>query len=108
MFLSNPPIMLMDEPFAAVDCQLRRRLHQELLDRWEQNRKGVIYVTHDVEEAILLSDRILVMSAHPGTIIAELAVPFPRPRAPELAHDPDFDREFARINNRIWTMLGEK
>jgi NitT/TauT family transport system ATP-binding protein len=107
-FLSNPPILLMDEPFAAIDCQLKRRLHAELLDLWEQDRKGVIYVTHDVEEAILLSDRILVMSAHPGGIIADLQVPFPRPRNPQLAVDPEFAPEFTRINNRIWTLLGDQ
>ena len=106
-FLSNPSLLLMDEPFAAIDCQLRRRLHAELLDLWEQDRKGVIYVTHDVEEAILLSDRILVMSAHPGAIIADLQVPFPRPRSPQLAGDPEFAAEFTRINNQIWNLLGE-
>ena len=78
-FLSNPAVMLMDEPFAALDCQTRMVLQQELLDLWEQDRKSV-FVTHDVEEAILLSDRILVLSEGPGAVVAEYEVPARRPR----------------------------
>jgi NitT/TauT family transport system ATP-binding protein len=70
----------MDEPFAALDFQTRMILQQELLDLWEQDRKSVVFVTHDVEEAILLSDRILVLSEGPGTVVAEYEVPAPRPR----------------------------
>jgi NitT/TauT family transport system ATP-binding protein len=80
-FLSDPAVMLMDEPFAALDCQTRIVLQQELLDLWEQDRKSVVFVTHDVEEAILLSDRILVLSEGPGTVIAEYRVPLSRPRS---------------------------
>jgi NitT/TauT family transport system ATP-binding protein len=79
-FLSDPAVMLMDEPFAALDCQTRMVLQQELLELWEQDRKSVVFVTHDVEEAILLSDRILVLSEAPGTVVAEYEVPLPRPR----------------------------
>ena len=79
-FLSDPAVMLMDEPFAALDFQTRMILQQELLDLWEQERKSVVFVTHDVEEAILLSDRILVLSEGPGTVVAEYEVPSPRPR----------------------------
>ena len=79
-FLTDPGLLLMDEPFAALDYQTRQVLHQELLDLWEQNHKTVIFVTHDVEEAILLSDRVLVMSARPGSIVAEFEVPLRRPR----------------------------
>ena len=75
-FLSDPAVMLMDEPFAALDCQTRLMLQQELLDLWEQNHKTVIFVTHDVEEAILLSDRILVLSRQPGRVVAEFPVRF--------------------------------
>jgi ABC-type nitrate/sulfonate/bicarbonate transport system ATPase subunit len=70
-FLSDPAVMLMDEPFAALDAQTRMVLQQELLDLWEQDRKSVVFVTHDVEEAILLSDRILVLSDGPGAVVAE-------------------------------------
>jgi NitT/TauT family transport system ATP-binding protein len=79
-FLSDPAVMLMDEPFAALDCQTRQVLQQELLDLWEQDHKTVVFVTHDVEEAILLSDRILVLSRQPGHIVAQFPVRFPRPR----------------------------
>jgi ABC-type nitrate/sulfonate/bicarbonate transport system ATPase subunit len=79
-FLSDPGLLLMDEPFAALDCLTRGVLQQELLDLWEQNHKSVIFVTHDVEEAILLSDRILVLSPGPGTIVAEFPILLERPR----------------------------
>jgi NitT/TauT family transport system ATP-binding protein len=79
-FLSDPAVMLMDEPFAALDFQTRMVLQQEVLDLWEQDRKSVVFVTHDVEEAILLSDRILVLSEGPGSVVAEYQVPAPRPR----------------------------
>jgi NitT/TauT family transport system ATP-binding protein len=89
-FLSDPAVMLMDEPFAALDCQTRLMLQQELLELWEQNHKTVIFVTHDVEEAILLSDRILVLSRQPGHIVAEFPVPFPRPRATSVTMTEEF------------------
>jgi NitT/TauT family transport system ATP-binding protein len=89
-FLSNPAVMLMDEPFAALDCQTRLMLQQELLDLWDQNHKTVIFVTHDVEEAILLSDRILVLSRQPGTVVAEFPVRFARPRTASLTMTEDF------------------
>jgi NitT/TauT family transport system ATP-binding protein len=79
-FLSDPGLLLMDEPFAALDYLTRQGLHEELLDLWEQSQKTVVFVTHDVEEAILLSDRILVMSPAPGTILAEIEIPLRRPR----------------------------
>jgi len=60
-FLSDPGLMLMDEPFGALDAQMRSALQQELLTLWDQNRNSVIFVTHDVEEALLLSDRILIL-----------------------------------------------
>jgi NitT/TauT family transport system ATP-binding protein len=92
-FLSDPAVMLMDEPFAALDCQTRMVLQRELLDLWEQDRKSVVFVTHDVEEAILLSDRILVLSEGPGTVVAEYAVPAPRPR-----------RGLLEINGDLWEL----
>jgi len=79
-FLSDPAVMLMDEPFAALDCQTRMVLQRELLELWEQDRKSVVFVTHDVDEAILLSDRILVLSEGPGRVVAEYEVPASRPR----------------------------
>jgi len=92
-FLSDPAVMLMDEPFASLDFQTRMVLQQEVLDLWEQDRKSVVFVTHDVEEAILLSDRILVLSEGPGTIVAEYEVPAARPR-----------RALLEMNGELWEL----
>jgi len=96
-FLSDPAVMLMDEPFAALDFQTRLVLQQELMDLWEQDRKSVVFVTHDVEEAILLSDRILVLSEGPGTVVAEYEVPAARPRHALL----EMDGELWELKQRI-------
>jgi len=101
-FLGDPAVLLMDEPFAALDCQRRLELQQELLDLWEQNRMTVIFVTHDVEEAILLSDRILVFSRQPGRITAEFRVHLPRPRATAVT----MTEEFLSLKRRIAAGLG--
>ena len=79
-FLMDSPILLMDEPFAALDCQARMMAQAELLDYWQQDRRTIVFVTHDVEEAIFLSDRILVLSEAPACVVAEYEVPLPRPR----------------------------
>ncbi len=86
----RPRLLLMDEPFGALDAQTRRLMQELLLSIWETHRTTVLFVTHDVEEALLLSDRIYVMTARPGTIKAELAIPFARPRKPELETTPEF------------------
>jgi NitT/TauT family transport system ATP-binding protein len=96
-FLSDPAVMLMDEPFGALDYQTRLALQNDLLDLWEQNHKTVIFVTHDVEEALLLSDRILVLSRQPGHVVAEYAVRFARPRATGIT----LTEEFVSIKRRI-------
>ncbi len=81
---NNPAILLLDEPFGALDAQTRA-LMQELLTRvWEELHKTILFVTHDVEEAIFLSDRVFVMTARPGKIKAEIDVPLPRPRSYEI------------------------
>lgn len=101
-FLGRPGVMLMDEPFAAVDAQRRISLQQELLALWEQHRANVIFVTHDVDEAILLSDRVLVLGGHPAGMVAEFAVPLARPRLAPLVHD----FETAALKRRILAALG--
>jgi NitT/TauT family transport system ATP-binding protein len=106
-FLSNPAVMLMDEPFAALDCQTRLMLQQELLDLWEQSHKTVIFVTHDVEEAILLSDRILVLSSQPGHVVEEFPVAFPRPRTTALTMTEDFFLLKKRIAARLGVAIEE-
>jgi len=106
-FLSDPAVMLMDEPFAALDCQRRLELQQQLLDLWEQNRMTVIFVTHDVEEAILLSDRILVFSRQPGRITAELRIQLPRPRATSVTMTDEFLSLKRRIASELGMAIGE-
>lgn len=101
-FLSDPAVMLMDEPFAALDCQRRLELQQHLLDLWEQQHRTVVFVTHDVEEAILLSDRILVFSRPPGRLIAEFHVRLPRPRATAVT----MTEQFLALKRRIAGELG--
>jgi NitT/TauT family transport system ATP-binding protein len=100
-FLSKPGLMLMDEPFGALDSEMRSTLQQELLALWEQNRNSVIFVTHDVEEALLLSDRILVLSPQPGTVIGELRVPMLRPRSAETT----LTEEFLSLKREIFHLM---
>jgi len=101
-FLSNPSLLLMDEPFSALDVQTRMVLQQELLSLWEQSHQSVIFVTHDVDEAILLSDHVLVMGQRPGTIVAEFSIGFARPRHTSLTLEP----EFVALKRRVWEKLG--
>ena len=83
-FLSNPSVLLMDEPFAALDSQTRFRLQVELLSMLAQQRKAVVFVTHDLDEAILLSDRILVLTPRPATVAASYSVDIPHERRSSL------------------------
>lgn len=76
----RPSLILMDEPFGALDAQTRSEMQQLLLKVWDETASTILFVTHDVEEAIYLADRIFIMSAHPGTIIEDVQVPFDRPR----------------------------
>jgi len=79
-FANNPDILLMDEPFVFLDFQSRLLIHELLLTIWQENKKTILFVTHDIEEAVILADRIIVLSAHPGRIIADEANDFERPR----------------------------
>ena len=76
----DPPILLMDEPFASVDARTKTTLHSELLDIWSETRKTILFVTHDIEEAVYLSDRVVVLSEGPGTVLDEVTVDIARPR----------------------------
>ncbi|MBD8499537.1 ABC transporter ATP-binding protein [Paenibacillus arenosi] len=104
-FANDPEILLMDEPFTALDEQNRLLIQQELLKIWEENQKTVVFITHSIEEAILLSDRIIMMSAHPGTLIAEYEIPFPRPRKIEEIRSSTF---YKNMFNEIWMQLKEE
>jgi NitT/TauT family transport system ATP-binding protein len=100
----QPRILLMDEPFGALDAQTRL-LMQELLTRvWEAHRLTVLFVTHDVEEAVTISDRVLVMSNRPGRIKEEVAVPLPRPRTLAVQETP----EFLALRHRILASIREE
>jgi NitT/TauT family transport system ATP-binding protein len=89
----TPEVILMDEPFGALDAQTRWEMQSLLTGIWEKNASTVLFVTHDVEEAVFLADRIFVMSAHPGMIVGDYEVPFERPRELALKEKRDF-REF--------------
>ena len=88
---NNPRVLLMDEPFGALDAQTRSMMHRVLLDVWGEVGVTVIFVTHEIDEAIILSDRILVMSACPGRIIDDVPVPIERPRAEDVMFLPEFN-----------------
>ena len=89
-FANNPEILLMDEPLGALDAQTRAVLQEELIRLWEDMRKTVVYITHSIEEAVLLGDRVVLMTAHPGTNKSEFTVPFSRPRSFALTSAPEF------------------
>jgi ABC-type nitrate/sulfonate/bicarbonate transport system ATPase subunit len=89
--------MLLDEPFGALDALTRAEMQEWLLGVWEESRRTVLFVTHDVEEALFLADRVYVLSPRPGRVVAEIVVPFARPRDFHLIGDPLFAREKERL-----------
>jgi NitT/TauT family transport system ATP-binding protein len=104
-FVTDPGMLLMDEPLAALDAQNRVILQAELVRIWEQTRKTVIYITHSIEEALLLGDRTVVMTAQPGRIKQIIDVPFARPRdLITLSASP----EFGRLKLAIWQVLEDE
>ena len=98
----NPAILLMDEPFGAVDAQTRQLLQEELLELWQRERKTVIFVTHSMDEAVYLSDRVVVMTPRPGKVAEILDVPLPRPRVSEQVRR---HAKFVDLTNYIWESL---
>jgi NitT/TauT family transport system ATP-binding protein len=92
----NPSVLLMDEPFAALDALTRDDMQRLLAEVWRETRKTVIYVTHNVAEAVYLADRVIVMSPHPGTVKAEIKIPLARPRDPLSAEFVDMQKELLR------------
>jgi NitT/TauT family transport system ATP-binding protein len=101
-FANDPEILLMDEPFAALDEQNKFILQEELLSIWEENRKTVLFITHSIDEALMLSDRIILLSAHPGKIACEMRVGLPRPRSMEqIRSNPQMAEMFVQIWNHL-------
>jgi NitT/TauT family transport system ATP-binding protein len=98
---NDPEILLMDEPFGALDSQTRTQMQQLLLKVWERDHKTVLFVTHDIDEAILLGDRVYVMTSRPGRIKEEILVPIPRPRSVGMVMDP----EFIELKRKILDLL---
>lgn len=99
----QPSILLMDEPFGALDALTRRDMQELLTSVWERHRMTVMLVTHDIEEAIITSDRVVVMSPRPGSIRAELEVPLERPRRPEMTEAPESRALFTQILDMVHT-----
>ncbi len=100
---NNPDILLMDEPFGALDALTREMLQTELLRIWQKAKCTVLFVTHSISEAILLSDRVVIMSPRPGRIISDISIDLPRPRSRETLFTPEF-KEYEKIMRKlIWS-----
>ena len=97
----NPEVLLMDEPFGALDAQTRTQLQSELLKTWEEERKTCFFITHDVEEAIILAQRVVIMSARPGRIKEIVDIDIPYPRTQETRMDP----RFIELKTHIWSQV---
>ncbi|PZO76666.1 MAG: ABC transporter ATP-binding protein [Mesorhizobium amorphae] len=98
----EPHIYLLDEPFGALDAQTKIAMGRELLRVWGEHKRAVIFVTHDIEEAVTLSDRVLVMSSRPGRILRDIAIDLPRPRDPKLLRK---DSRFIDLVDAVWSEL---
>jgi NitT/TauT family transport system ATP-binding protein len=101
-FALESPILLMDEPFGALDAQTKLVLEDLLLQLWQERRRTVVFITHDLAEAVALSDRVIVMSARPGRIVAEVPIPLPRPRSVRALQR---SAEFHDIYSHVWAQL---
>ena len=101
---ADPVVLLMDEPFAALDAQTREFMQAELLKIWAKAQKTVLFITHQINEAVYLADRVIVMSARPGRVKGVFSIPFPRPRGLELKRDP----KFLELEDSIWKLIEEE
>jgi NitT/TauT family transport system ATP-binding protein len=103
--VSEPEFILMDEPFGALDAQTKILIQDVFIKYWEQHRRGVLFITHDISEAIALSDRVIVMTARPGRVLADHKIDLPRPRRIE---DLRTDVRFAAYYNLLWSQLRDE
>jgi NitT/TauT family transport system ATP-binding protein len=103
--INEPKILLMDEPFGALDVQTRSIMADELLSLWELTRPAVVFVTHDLEEAIALADKVVVLTAGPGTVKATFSIDLPRPR---VVQEIRFDQRFVELYQQIWGALRDE
>ena len=95
----DPEILLMDEPFSALDEFTKEKLHMDLLNIWKQTHKNILFVTHNILEAVFLSDRVAVLSPHPGRVSAVVDIDIPRPRSLDVKNTPEFSALVARVRN---------
>lgn len=101
---NDPEVLLMDEPLGALDAQTRVVLQDELMRIWEETRKTVVYITHSLDEAVFLGDRVVLMSAQPGRHLATFQIDLPRPRKIEIMNSP----RFAEYRGEIWSQLSNE
>ena len=100
-YAANPEVLLLDEPFGALDAQTRVQLQTELLETWEKEKKTCFFITHDVDEAVILAQRVIIMSARPGRIkkIVDIDIPYPRTQATKT------DPRFLELKSEIWNQV---
>lgn len=103
-FSLDSPVLLMDEPFGALDAQTKLQLEDVLLELWTAERRTVVFITHDLNEAVTLSDRVVVMSSRPGRILADIPIPLPRPRSVRALQK---DHRYHEIYAEVWSRLEE-
>jgi NitT/TauT family transport system ATP-binding protein len=104
-FINEPKILLMDEPFSALDVQTRALMQDELLGLWSEKKASVVFVTHDIEEAIALADRVVVLTKGPGSVKSTYEIPLPRPREVATAR---YSHDFIELSKQIWSDLRDE